>query len=54
MKALKYTVKQYRISCLLATSGPGTKFLPNNVNSKSQRGSLLFVPMYDCSAVNCL
>lgn len=33
-KGLKFTIKQYHVSCLLATSGPGTKFLPNSVTVK--------------------
>lgn len=34
MKGLKFTIEQYRISCLFATSGPGAKFLPNSVTVK--------------------
>jgi len=34
VKGLKFTIEQYRISYLLATSGPGTKFLPNSVTVK--------------------
>lgn len=57
VKGFKFTIKQYHISCLLATSGPGTKFLLNSITVKAREAVLflmLDVSRYDCSAINCL